>query len=87
MANEITANKEYKAADNVETDDVPQGGDTIDNSYATKGSDAIPVVKDEAPVEQPNDARNPDSDGALGTPLLSPITSPLHRDTVWTQAD
>ncbi|KAK5202460.1 hypothetical protein LTR41_011789 [Exophiala xenobiotica] len=25
----------------------------------------VPVVKDEVPVEQPNDARNPDSDQAL----------------------
>jgi hypothetical protein len=58
---------EYDKVDTV-TDDIPQGGDTVDNSYAT-GPDAnagVPVVKDETPVEQPNDARNPDSDAALG---------------------
>jgi len=60
-----TANKEYKAG-NVETDDIPQGGDTIDNSYATDTNEAVPVLKDEQPVEQPNDQRNPDSDEALG---------------------
>lgn len=67
-----TANKAYQAGD-VQTDDVVQGGDTIDNSYATSGNEAVPVLKDEAPVEQPNDARNPESDQALGTlffPLL-----------------
>jgi hypothetical protein len=61
------ANNEYDKANTV-TDDIPQGGDTIDNSYAT-GSNAkggVPVLKDETPVEQPNDARNPDSDQALG---------------------
>jgi hypothetical protein len=51
---------------NSETDDIPQGGDTVDNSYATTGSEPVPVVKDEVPVEQPNDQRNPDSDAALG---------------------
>jgi hypothetical protein len=51
---------------NTETDDVVQGGDTIDNSYATGGNEPVPVVKDEMPVEQPNDQRNPDSDAALG---------------------
>ena len=51
---------------NTETDDVVQGGDTIDNSYATRQNEAVPVVKDEVPVEQPDDKRNPDSDAALG---------------------
>jgi hypothetical protein len=59
-----TANQEYNKQ-NTTTDDIPQGGDTIDNTYAGKGP--IPVLKDETPVEQPNDARNPDSDAALGS--------------------
>ncbi|KAK5210106.1 hypothetical protein LTR67_001047 [Exophiala xenobiotica] len=49
---------------NTDTDDIPQGGDTVDNSYATNDK-VVPVVKDEVPVEQPNDARNPDSNQAL----------------------
>jgi len=57
------AGDEYDKADTV-TDDIPQGGDTVDNSYA-ENHGSIPVVKDEMPVEQPNDARNPDSDAAL----------------------
>jgi hypothetical protein len=57
---------EYNKQDTT-TDDIPQGGDTIDNSYVTgSGQNQIPVLKDETPVEQPNDLRNPDSDKALG---------------------
>lgn len=60
------ANQEFSNADTV-TDDVPQGGDTIDNSYASRpGQTSVPVVKDETPIEQPNDATNPDSDEMLG---------------------
>ncbi|PQE17517.1 histone chaperone CHZ domain-containing protein [Rutstroemia sp. NJR-2017a BBW] len=55
---------EYDKADTT-TDDIPQGGDTVDNSYATSKTEPVPVLTDETPVEQPNDARNPDSDKAL----------------------
>ncbi|KAH8808660.1 hypothetical protein F5884DRAFT_378690 [Xylogone sp. PMI_703] len=60
------ANREYDKFD-TETDDIPQGGDTVDNSYAAAdtGKGPIPVLRDEEPVEQPNDRRNPDSDKAL----------------------
>jgi hypothetical protein len=52
---------------NTDTDDIPQGGDTVDNSYASRPDQKqVPVVKDESPVEQPNDARDPDSNEALG---------------------
>jgi hypothetical protein len=51
---------------NTETDDIVQGGDTVDNSYASSRNEPVPVLKDEVPVEQPNDTRNPDSDKALG---------------------
>ncbi|KEF55892.1 uncharacterized protein A1O9_07472 [Exophiala aquamarina CBS 119918] len=55
-------NKQY-----TDTDDIPQGGDTVDNSYTSRPDQKqVPVLKDETPVEQPNDARNPDSDEALG---------------------
>jgi hypothetical protein len=50
---------------NTTTDDIPQGGDTVDNSYSTSDK-VVPVIDDEVPVEQPNDQRNPDSDEALG---------------------
>ena len=59
------ANSEF-SNQNTETDDVVQGGDTVDNSYASRGNEPVPVMKDEQPVEQPNDRRNPDSDEALG---------------------
>lgn len=49
------------------TNDIPQGGDTVDNSYSSRPGDIyIPVVKDEVPVEQPNEFTNPDSDEMLG---------------------
>ena len=40
---------------------------TLDNFYANISgrNGPVPVVKDETPVEQPNNARNPDSDAAL----------------------
>jgi len=50
---------------NTETDDVVQGSDTVDNSYASGDNEPVPVLKDEVPVEQPNDERNPDSNEAL----------------------
>jgi len=58
------ANSEF-VNQNTETDDVVQGGDTVDNSYATGSNEPVAVMKDEEPVEQPNDRRNPDSDEAL----------------------
>nr|KAK5449239.1 hypothetical protein LTR18_002328 [Exophiala xenobiotica] len=62
------ANAEFNRQDTT-TDDIPQGGDTVDNSYANHSDqNQVPVIKDETPVEQPNDARNPDSDEALVTP-------------------
>lgn len=71
------ANSEFKNQ-NTETDDVVQGGDTIDNSYASGGNEPVPVLKDEVPVEQPNDRRNPDSDEALGThPAPVAVDQPL----------
>lgn len=59
---------------NADTMDIPQGGDTVDNSYASSKNEPVAVLKDEEPVEQPNDAIDPDSDKMLGKlgPLLSP---------------
>ena len=62
---DTTAMDEFQNQDS-ETMDVPQGGDTIDNSYASSKDEPVPVLKDSEPVEQPNDERNPDSDEALG---------------------
>lgn len=71
------ANEEFNKQDTA-TDDIPQGGDTVDNSYASRsGQTTVPAVKDETPVEQPNDARNPDSDAALGMACLQPSVGPL----------
>jgi hypothetical protein len=60
---------EYDKADTT-TDDIPQGGDTVDNSYATSRNEPVPVLTDDTPVEQPNDTRDPDSDKALGEYLF-----------------
>jgi len=70
------ANAEFNKQ-NTDTDDIPQGGDTIDNTYASRlDQKQVAVLKDEAPVEQPNDARNPDSDEALGKCIYI-LTRPL----------
>jgi hypothetical protein len=71
------ANSEFKKQ-NTETDDVVQGGDTIDNSYASGGNEPVPVLKDKVPIEQPNDERNPDSDEALGEYLITPSIDTDH---------
>jgi hypothetical protein len=42
---------------NTETDDVPQGGDTVEDSYATNDRE-VPEVENELPLEQPDDAQN-----------------------------
>lgn len=61
-----------------ETMDIPQGGDTIDNSYASSKNEPVPVLKDDEPVEQPNDERNPDSDEVLGK-LISRYPPPIYQ--------
>jgi len=50
---------------NTKTDDIVQGGDTVDNSYASGDNEPVAVLKDEEPVEQPNNKFNPDSNEAL----------------------
>lgn len=70
------ANSEFDKQ-NTDSDDVVQGGDTVDNSYASGGNEPLPVVKDEVPVEQPNDRRNPDSDAALGKCSLAAAAANL----------
>jgi hypothetical protein len=65
MSKASNANDEFDKEDTT-TDDIPQGGDTVDNSYASKrGEDGgvVPVLKDETPVEQPGG--DPDSDEML----------------------
>jgi len=43
-------------------------GDAVDNDYASRtGQSAIPVQKDEKPVEDPIDPATADSDQTLGT--------------------
>jgi hypothetical protein len=67
------ASQEFNSQDTV-TDDILQGGDTIDNSYTSRsGQTHVPVVKDETPVEQPNDRVNPDLDEMLSMSLSLPF--------------
>ena len=42
-------------------------GGTADNSYTSNDNGPVAVLKDDAPLEQPNDTLNPDSDEMLGT--------------------
>lgn len=71
-----TANKEFVPRDTT-SDDVPEGGDTVDNSYSTQNNAQVPVITDETPVEQPNDQGNPDSDGRLSMSRISPAESSI----------
>lgn len=48
--------------------DFPEGSNTIDDRYvAPSDREGIPVIPDEAPVEQPTEEVDPDSDEMLGT--------------------
>jgi hypothetical protein len=49
-------------------------GQVNDPSYKTGGTEAVPVVDDDAPVEDPMQPARADSDKQLGTspPLLPP---------------
>jgi hypothetical protein len=60
------ASPKFDKEDSIATDDLPQGSDTVDDRYASSPNEEVPVLKDEDPVEQPNDAEDPDSDGVLG---------------------
>jgi len=64
ITEDTNANEEFDKQDTT-TLDIPQGADTVDNSYATSAAEPFPVIKDEERVEQPNDERDPDSDEAL----------------------
>jgi len=76
------ANQEFDKQDSV-SDDVPEGSDTVDDTYISRPNDTpAPVVPDETPVEQPyfEDRGDPDSDEALGTSFhinLCPETSSM----------
>ena len=60
------ANKEFSKANTDTNNDVPEGSDTIYDSYASRpGEIPVPVIPDETPVEQPNDTRTPDSKETL----------------------
>jgi hypothetical protein len=60
------ANQEISKANTDTNIDVPEGSDTIYNSYTSRpGEIPLPVIPDETPVEQPNDTRTPDSKETL----------------------
>jgi hypothetical protein len=67
------ARAKFDKQDSIITDDLPQGSDTVDDRYTSRADEEVPVLKDEDPVEQPNDAEDPDSDETLGM---------LHRHSV-----
>jgi hypothetical protein len=61
------ANQEPRNANSITNDDLPEGSDAADDSYASHPDETpVPVIPDEALIEQPNLATNPDSDEKLG---------------------
>ncbi len=60
------ANEEFDKQDSTTNDVLPEGSDTIDDSYVSDDGDEIPVIPDEEPVEQPNLVSNPDSKERIG---------------------
>lgn len=68
-------NQEFSNA-NTLTDDLTEGSDTIDNSFASRpGPTPVPIVGDETPIEQPNDDINPDSREMLGMSYIRTINA------------
>jgi len=64
-----SADDTYEQRNDATGGDVPAGG-AVDNDYASRtGQSAIPVQKDEQPVEDPIDPATADSDQTLGTSL------------------
>ena len=61
-----SADDQYEQKNDPTGGDVP-AGDAKDNSYASRtGQYQVPVQKDEAPVEDPINPANADSDEMLG---------------------
>jgi hypothetical protein len=61
------ARRESDKQDSTTNDDLPEGSDTVDNTYATGPNQTeVPVLKDETPVERQSDEVDPDSDEVLG---------------------
>jgi hypothetical protein len=59
--------REYDKQDSTTSDDLPGGSDAVDDTYATGPNQTkVPVLKDEDPVELPNDEVAPDSDEVFG---------------------
>ena len=65
-----SADDAYEQKNDATGGDVP-AGDAVDNDYASRtGQSAIPVQKDEKPVEDPIDPATADSDKTLGMSIF-----------------
>jgi hypothetical protein len=65
----------FRYADSKEGAPIPKeapSGIVDDSSYKTKGTESVPVVDDNAPVEDPIDPKTADSDEQLGVYLPLP---------------
>jgi hypothetical protein len=61
----MSADDKYEQENDMTSGDVP-AGDPTDNDYVSRtGQSEIPVVKDDAPVEEPMDTADRDSDETL----------------------
>ncbi|KAL2043920.1 hypothetical protein N7G274_003440 [Stereocaulon virgatum] len=61
----MSADDKYEQENDMASGDVP-AGDPIDNDYVSRpGQSEVPVVKDDAAVEEPTETAEPDSDEAL----------------------
>ena len=61
----MSADDKYEQENDMTSGDVP-AGDPVDNDYKSRpGQSEIPVVGDDAPVEEPSGTAEPDSDETL----------------------
>ncbi len=73
-----SADDAYEQKNDATGGDVP-AGDSVDNDYVSRtGQSAIPVQKDEKPVEDPIDPATADSDKTLGMYSLKSPVLPLN---------
>jgi hypothetical protein len=52
----------------------------VDDSYATENNESVPVLKDDAPIEDPIDETTADTDAQLGEALHHPRISRIDTE-------
>ena len=78
----MSADDRYEPDNDASAEDAPSGN-VKDNSHVSRtGQRHVPVVKDDAEIEDPIDPATADSDQTLGTVIMPPFSS-IHPERSW----